>query len=446
MDLKRKVYDRLLGWKNENGRTAMLIAGARRVGKSYIAERFAQNEYRSYILVDFSKASPELKDIFTNEQADLDQLFAKLSLLYETRLYPRQTLLVFDEVQLFPVARQLIKHLVADGRFDYLETGSLLTIRSNTKGILLPSEEEETDMHPLDFEEFCWARGDFDTTPRIAELFAAQKPVGQAVHRKLMNDYRTYMLVGGMPQAVLRHLETNSLEEADKVKRHILRLYRNDITKFGERNVGKVSAVFEGIPSQLTSASKKYRLAAVSESARFREYQDAFYWLADAKIVNQALNTSDPSVGLKLSSDPSTMKCYLLDTGLLVTQALEDQDFIHNDIYRSILLGKLGINEGMFVENSVAQALAASGHKLYFYSKTDNQDGSNTMEVDFLVTQGKKVCPIEVKSGAYRAARSLDKFKQKFGGKVGRRYIVHTKDLQVEGDLLRLPLYMAQFL
>jgi predicted AAA+ superfamily ATPase len=446
MELKRKIYTNLLKWKASKGKTALLIAGARRVGKSYIAELFAKNEYRSYILIDFSKVSAELKDIFINEQVDLDLFFAKLALVYSTKLYNRESLIIFDEVQLFPPARQYIKHLVADGRYDFLETGSLISIKSNVKDILIPSEEEEIVMHPLDFEEFCWARDDSLTIPMLRELFEQRKPVGQAAHRKLMNDYRTYMLIGGMPQSVLEFIATKDFEAADRAKRLILTLYRNDIAKFGAKLMSKVSSVYEEIPSQLATKKKKYKLSAISKSARLREYEDAFYWLADAKMINTCFNACDPNVGLKMSSDQTTLKCYMADTGMLVTQSLEDSSFVDNEIYRSILLNKLSINQGMFVENIVAQTLIASGHKLYFYSCSDKDNPKNTMEVDFLLTSGKKVCPIEVKSGDYKAHRSLDKFKDKFGTRVGTRYVIHTKDLRTENDIIYLPLYMAEFL
>ncbi|GHT78709.1 ATPase [Actinomycetota bacterium] len=446
MELKRKIYSSLLKWKASGGSTALLIAGARRVGKSYIAELFAKQEYRSYILIDFSKTSPELKDIFTNEQADLNLFFTKLSLLYSTKLYQRKSLIVFDEVQLFPPARQFIKHLVADGRYDFLETGSLISIKSNVEDILIPSEEEEIEMFPLDFEEFCWANGDASTVPMLRDMFEQKTPAGQAVHRKIMNTYRTYMLVGGMPQAVLQYIATKDFEAVDKTKRLILKLYKNDIAKFGEKLTSKVSSVYEEIPSQLSTKKKKYKLSVIAKSARLREYEDAFYWLSDAKIINTCFNACDPNVGLKMSSDQSTLKCYMGDTGLLVSQSLEDSDFVQNEIYRSILLNKLSINQGMFVENIIAQTLASNGHKLFFYSCSDNDNPKNTMEIDFLLTSGKKVCPIEVKSGAYKAHRSLDKFKDKFGFRVGTRYVVHTKDLRVENDVIYIPLYMAAFL
>jgi predicted AAA+ superfamily ATPase len=447
MELRRKLYDRLVAWKTRSGgKTALLIAGARRVGKSYLVSKFAENEYRSYILIDFSKTSKAVIETFENDRLNLDLFFSKLSLIYQTRLFERDSLIIFDEVQLYPQARQFIKHLVADGRYDFIETGSLLSIRYNVKDILIPSEEEEIEMHPLDFEEFLWAKGDHASMDLLKEFFQNRMPLGTAVHRAMMNEFRSYMLVGGMPQAVVEYVGTGNFEKADQVKRGILKLYRNDVAKFARRHKGKIMSVFEEIPSQLTKKEKKFSLASISEAARFREYENAFLWLADAGIINPCYNSSDPNIGLKMNIEHTVLKCYMADTGLLVSHALDEADITANEIYRAILLDRLGINEGMFAENVVAQMLAANGRKLYFYSKHDREDSAGTMEIDFLLPDGKKIAPVEVKSGLYKGHRSLDKFKARFGKRVGTRYILHMKDLKTEDDIVFLPLYMAAFL
>jgi predicted AAA+ superfamily ATPase len=447
MELKRKIYDRLINWKNTaSGKTALLIIGARRVGKSYIIERFAENEYQSHIIIDFSIASKDVLEIFETDRMDLNMFFTKLSLIYKTKLYDRNSLIAFDEVQLFPAARQFIKHLVADGRYDYIETGSLLTIKTNIQEILIPSEEEEISMQPLDFEEFLWAKGDTTSVDLARQLFEQKKPVGQAMHRVFMREFRSYMLVGGMPQAVLEYVSSGDFEAVDRIKRNILRLYRNDVAKFGKTYKSKIISIFEEVPEQLTKKEKKFSLAAISSNARYREYEDAFLWLSDAGIINPCFNSTDPGIGLKMNSERNTLKCYMADTGLLVSQALGENEFTGNEIYKSILLGKLGINEGMFAENIVAQMLVATGKSLFFYSKNDREDSSNTMEIDFLISRDRKISPVEVKSSVYKGHHSLDKFKEKFSGRIGTQYVLHTSDLKIEGDVHYLPLYMSMFL
>jgi len=447
MHLKRKIYDKMLDWKNENdGRTALLINGARRVGKSYICEEFGKNEYKSVLIVNFTDISNFVKDIFENERTDLDLFFLKLSNYYKVKLYNRKSLIIFDEVQLFPLARQSIKHFVADGRYDYIETGSLISLKQNVKDILIPSEEDEIVMHPMDFEEFLWAMGDEMTQPFLKKCFDERIPLGQALHRKVMNDFRQYMLVGGMPQAVLAYINNKDFEFADKEKKRILRLYRNDITKFANGYEGKVTAIFDSIPGQLSKKEKKYNLSAISEQARMREYENAFMWLADGMITNPCFNATDPSVGLSLSFDHTTHKLYMADTGLLVTHAFNEKSYMQNDFYRAILFDKLSINEGMLTENIVAQMLRYNGHKLYFYSRSGSADRKKSMEIDFLININNKICPIEVKSSAYRAHSSLDKFRTKFSEKIGQSYILYTKDVMIKEGVVHLPLYMAAFL
>ena len=363
--LKRKIYDELLSWKQKScGQTALLIAGARRVGKSFIAESFAKQEYKSHIIIDFGNAPQDILDLFLNESADLDLFFAKLSAFYSTVLHKRESLIVFDEVQQFPRARQLIKYLVADGRYDYLETGSLIRLKKNTENIIIPSEEEHIELFPLDFEEFLWALGDEATVPLIKTCFEAKRPLGQALHRKVMNDFRQYVLVGGMPQSVLAYIDGKDFAASDEAKRRILRLYRDDVSKFAAGYEEKVYAVFDGIPGQLSKKEKKYKLSSLNKNARFRAYEDSFIWLNEAMVVNACFNTTDPGVGLALSADHATQKCYMADTGLLVTHTFMDRAFTDNELYKAILFDKLDVNEGMIMENIVAQMLRRNGHIL----------------------------------------------------------------------------------
>ncbi len=445
--LKRKIYDQLKKWKSESaGHTALLIDGARRVGKSYIVEEFAKQEYRSYILIDFGNVSPEITDMFINESYDLDLFFAKLSAFYSTLLYKRVSLIVFDEVQQFPRARQLIKYLVADGRYDYIETGSLIRLKKNTENIIIPSEEEHIEMFPMDFEEFLWAMGDETTAPFIRHCYETKTPLGQALHRKIMNSFRQYILVGGMPQAVMAYQNEKDFSAADAAKRLILHLYRDDVTKFAEGYEDKVYAVFDGIPGQLSKKEKKYTLSSINKEARFRSYEDSFVWLNEAMIVNTCFNSTDPNVGLALNRDDTTQKCYMADTGLLVTQTFMDSAFTDNELYKAVLFDKLDINEGMLMENIVAQMLRSSGYRLFFYSRHDATNRANNMEIDFLIKQGNKICPVEVKSGNYRSHSSLDKFMGKFSKKIGTPYILYTKDVMEKDGIWHLPIYMGMCL
>lgn len=445
--LKRKLYKRLLQWKSEsNGATALMIDGARRVGKSFLCKQFAENEYQSHLIIDFGNIPQEIKDVFLNESSDLDLFFIKLSAYYDISLINRKSLIIFDEVQQFPIARQLIKYLVADGRYDYIETGSLIRLKKNVQDIILPSEEEHIEMFPLDFEEFLWAIGNNTAMPLIKKCYENRQPIGAALHRKIMNLFRQYVIVGGMPQSILAYLEEKDFSKADQVKRRILNLYRDDIAKFAAGYEDKVYAVFDGIPEQLSKKEKKYRLSSLSKNARFRNYQDSFIWLNEAMIVNTCFNATDPTIALALSSDPATQKCYMADTGLLISQTFMNQTYTENELYKALLFDKLDINEGMFMENIVAQMLRANGHKLYFYSRCDTVHRENHMEIDFLITQQKKVIPIEVKSGDYRSHASLDKFRRKFSSKIGDSIILYTKDLMIKDGILHLPLYMAMLL
>lgn len=445
--MRRKIYDRLLEWKEKDkGSCALLLDGARRVGKSYIAEQFGRNEYKSYIVIDFARLPQEVRAMFENDINDFDLFFSKLAAYYRKTLYRRDSLIIFDEVQRYPAARELIKYLVADGRYDYLETGSLISLRTNVENIVIPSEEEHVEMFPMDFEEFLWAMGDETTVPFLKDCFENLKPLGQAMHRRVMNDFRQYILAGGMPQAVEAYVSTKNFEDADRIKKRILTLYREDVTKFAKGYEAKVLSLFDEMPSQLAKTEKKYKLADIDKKARFREYENAFLWLAEAMIVNDCYNATEPTVGLSMSGEYMTRKCYMADTGLLVTHSFMDDKFTDNELYREILLDRLHVNEGMLLENVVAQELRSHGHKLYFYSRSDSVDRDNRMEIDFLIRRKRKICPVEVKSGEYRKHSSLDKFRRRFGGKIGQSYILYTKDILVKEDVVHLPVYMAMFL
>ncbi len=447
--MKRKIYDSLKAWKtNDSGRVALLIDGARRVGKSYIAKEFAEAEYKSYILIDFNRAPKEITALFDNYLNDLDMLFMYLSNFYGTKLYERETLIIFDEVQLCPRARSAIKYLVEDGRYDYLETGSLMTIKKNVKDILIPSEEEHIKMYPLDFEEFLWALGDDMLMPFIQKHFDDKKPMGQAFHRKAMDYFRQYMIVGGMPQAVERYVETRDFDSVDRVKRSILELYRADIIKHAEGYEMKVEQIFDDIPAQLQKHDKKFKLSSLKKEARLRDYEDALFWLSDAMIANICYNSTAPSIGLKLNMDRMTLKCYLADTGLLISHAFDENGIVTEEIYKKLLFDKLEVNKGMLVENIVAQMLVASGHKLYFYANASRDDVSERMEIDFLIAKSKisnrhNISPIEVKSGKNYTLNSLQKFTAKFDEQTHTPYVLHTGDLKEYMGVTFLPLYMA---
>ena len=450
--MKRKIYEKLLDWKHkEAGRTALLIDGARRVGKSYIAKEFAEAEYKSHILIDFNRAPKEVVDLFDNYLNDLDTLFMYLSNFYGTKLYDRETLIILDEVQLCPRARSAIKYLVADGRYDYLETGSLMTIKKNVKDILIPSEEEHIKMYPLDFEEFLWARDNDMLMPFIRNCYEKKQPMGQALHRKSMDYFRQYMIVGGMPQAVERYVQTRDFDSVDRVKRSILELYRADIVKHAEGYEMKVEQIFDDIPAQLQKHDKKFKLSSLKKEARFRDYEDAMFWLSDAMIMNVCYNSTAPSIGLKLNMDRMTLKCYMADTGLLISHAFDENGIVSEEIYKKLLFDKLEVNKGMIVENIVAQMLVASGHKLYFYANASRDDVTERMEIDFLIAKSKisnrhNISPIEVKSSKNYTLRSLQKFKSKFDEQTHIPYVIHPGDYKEENGIVYLPLYMTPLL
>lgn len=402
--MRRKVYDQLKKWKEEqNGESAVLINGARRVGKSYIVKEFAQEEYKSYILLDFNKIGKNIKSLFETYLDDLDTFFMYLSSFTNTPLYPRESVIIFDEVQLYPRARTAIKYLVEDGRYDYIETGSLVSIKKNVEDIMIPSEEEEILMYPMDFEEFLWALNNETLMPLIRMNFQKKHEMGQMMHRMAMDYFRQYLIVGGMPQAVAKFVETRDFNKVDRVKRQILTLYRNDIQKYASTYVFKVTQIFDTIPSQLQKHEKKFMLKALTEGARMRDYETAFFWLADAMIVNMTYNTTEPSIGLGMNTDDTTLKCYMADTGLLISHAFNENTIVSENLYNKLLVDKLEFNGGMIVENIVAQMLRSAGHKLYFFSKYSKDDAKERMELDFLIakdtiTSKHNISPIEVKS------------------------------------------------
>ena len=450
--MKRKIYNTILKWKNEsNGKTALLIEGARRVGKSYIVEEFARENYKSYILIDFSKVPKEIFDLFDNYLDNLDYLFTYLAEYFGKKLYERESLFIFDEIQFCPRARSAIKHLVADGRYDYIETGSLISIKKNVKDILIPSEEEKIKMNPMDFEEFLWAMGNDTLMDFIKECYTSKKSLGQILHRKAMDYFKEYLIVGGMPQAVKEYAETRDFEKVDKIKRNILNLYREDIRKYSDDINLKVEQIFDTIPSQLQKHEKKFILSNLDNNARYRNYESSFYWLSDACLINIAYNTTEPNIGLGQRIDDNSLKCYMFDTGLLLSMAFNEKNIINEEIYKKILFDKLTFNEGMILENMVAQMLVNSGRKLYFFSRNNREDSTETMEIDFLIsdnhiTSKHNIVPIEVKSGDRYTFSSLSKFTTKYDVYLSQPIIIHTKDLLVKDDILYLPVYMVGLL
>ena len=443
MIIKRKLYSELLEWKNNRkGKTAILIKGARRTGKSYLCEQFAKNEYKSYVIIDFANISNEIRALFEGDTSDIDKFLSELQILTHTTFYDRETVIIFDEVQMFPKARQLIKYLVANNRYDYIETGSLLSIRKNVKDIVIPSEEEDKYLYPLDFEEFLWALGDEITYPYIKECFENRKEVREKIHRKIIRAYREYLIVGGMPQSVKEYVESKNFESVDRIKRNILKLYRDDISKFASGYEQKVLSVFDEIPGQLSKKEKTYNVSSLKKEARNRDYEDAFMWLSDAMIVNRCLNATDPNVGLNLSLDSKLQKIYMGDTGLLVTHTFYDSAFNDNEFYKKILFDRLNFNEGIIMENIVAEALRYSGHRLFFYTRYDEE----RIEIDFLIKRKNKISPVEVKSSKYGKHTSLSKFIDKFSDRIGEKFILYPKDVLIKDDVTHLPLYMAWLL
>lgn len=438
---KRKLYDRMLRWKNvRKGRTAMLVEGARRVGKSTLVEQFAQKEFKTHILIDFNKASAQVKALF-DDLMDLNFIFMQLQAIYRVKLIEGQSAIVFDEVQQCPKARQAIKYLVADGRYYYIETGSLISIKKNTKDITIPSEEERVTMNPMDYEEFSWALDDDMSVPLLKQFFDKRMPLAQA-HRTKMRDLRLYMLVGGMPQSVNEYLETDNLEMVDMVKRDIIRLYLDDFQKLD--STGRIERMFLNIPAQLSQNSNRYKPTSVVGDVYDLKFLDMLNELEDSKTVVFAYHSNDPNVGMSLNKDVAKYKIFCADTGLFITLAFWDKDITENVIYQKLLTDKLSANLGYVYENLVAQMLTASGNKLFYY--TWNRDDTHKYEIDFLLVRGSKLCPIEAKSSGYRTHASLDAFCDKFSHLVGQRYLIYTKDYQNDRNTTLLPVYMTPFI
>ena len=444
MIFKRKLYTEMLQWKQDsNGASALLIKGARRVGKSTLAKEFAKHEYDSFIAIDFAKCSKEVRDLF-DDISDLDYIFMRLQMMYKVTLKPRASVIIFDEVQKCPNARQAIKYLVEDGRYDYIETGSLLSIKQNVKGIIIPSEEDELTLTPLDYEEFKWALGDEVSTPMLRQFFEKRKSMGDEANRNLMRDLRLYMLVGGMPQAVKTYLETKNMGRVDQAKRRIIRLYEKDFMKIDPS--GMASKLFMAIPSELTRNASRYTVNAPTDGdGRHDRLMEVIFDMQDSMVVNMAYHANDPNVGMALHKDTNRYKMFMADTGLFITLAFWDKKFTENIIYEKLLSDKLSADLGYVYENIVAQMLRANGHELYYYT-WPSETSNHLYEVDFLLSNGTKIDPIEVKSSGYKTHKSLDLFCDKFSSRVNKRYLIYTKDLRKEENIIYLPAYMTLFL
>ena len=452
MVLERKIYQKLLEWKNDlKGKKAVLIEGARRIGKSTICEEFAKKEYESYILIDFAKKDKEVESYFENYLNDLDTLFMMLQTHYGIRLINRNSVIIFDEVQMFPQARAAIKYLVADGRYDYIETGSLISIKENVKDIVIPSEERHINMYPLDFEEFAINMGEALLLKYIGECFEKRLPLDRGLHNKAMLLFKQYMLVGGMPMPVVLFLENNKdFHLADMEKRDILSLYREDIMKINTGYRNKVLAIFDQIPGLLSGHEKRVVFNKIKQGSSADQYEETFFWLADSMISNECFLTNDPNVGLSINEVRTYVKCYMGDTGLLLSHAFDENELMTDEIYKQILLGKLSLNQGMLYENAIAQMLTASGHKLYFYTQYNEEKHRNDIEIDFIISNNSKlkykIYPIEVKSGKRYTTNSLNRFREKFKDRIGESYIIHPKNLEMKDGIVCVPPYMTMLL
>lgn len=450
MIFKRKVYDKLKEWKELSaGTSALLLEGARRIGKSTIVEEFAKNEYDDYMILDFARENQDIKENFIENMGDLNTFFRNLFMLKGRALKGKNCALIFDEVQLFPQARQAIKYLVADGRFDYIETGSLISIKKNVKDILIPSEEYRVKMYPMDFEEYLWALGDEITIPTVKNSFEERKALGDTIHRKIMKTFRTYMVVGGMPQAVDAYVSGKTYAQIDFVKRNIISLYEEDLAKYDTENREKASVIFRTIPEQLENKNSHFKMSLIDKNARYQNYVDAVSFISEAMIGNECINITKPEVALELFADRSNFKLYMGDTGLLVTQIMKNRDSTDEDLYKALVIDNLGINQGMIIENIVAQMLRASGHDLYFHEylyKAEEAVKEKKYEIDFMIVKKKKICPIEVKSSGYTSHKSFDYLIKKYQLKSEDRYIIYTKDLKYQDGITYIPLYMTMLL
>lgn len=441
MIFKRKLYQKMLQWKSErNGSTALLIKGARRVGKSTLVEEFAKNEYKTYILIDFAQVSKQISDLF-EDISDLNFFFLRLQVETGVTLYERESVIIFDEVQLKPVARQAIKYLVKDGRYDYIETGSLLSIKKNVQNIVIPSEETRLTLLPMDFEEFYWALGNETTYSILPKFWEMRQPL-EGSHRKLMRDLRLYMLVGGMPQAIDTYLKTNNMQFVDAQKREIIELYKEDFNKIDP--TGRASRLFTAIPSQLMSNAGRFQVSSVIDNQDAQRVATVVADMADSMTISLSYHVNDPNVGLPLTQNIYRYKMFVADTGLFVTLAFWDKDYTENSIYSKLLSDKLDANLGYVYENLVAQMLTASGNELFYYTFPD--ENNHNYEIDFLLSRGNKICPIEVKSSGYKTHKSLDEFCKKYSARIGDRYLVYTKDWRKDGVTLLVPVYMTGLL
>ena len=439
---KRKFYEKMLAWKRDkDGSTALMIKGARRVGKSTIAEEFAKNEYESYILVDFTKVGPEIPALF-DDVSNLDRIFMALQFYFNVTLIPRKSVIILDEIQECPKARQAIKELVGDHRYDYIETGSLISIRRNTRGIRIPSEETRLTMYPMDYEEFRWALGDQTTVPLLRQAFSAGQPLGDAAHRKIMRDLRLYMLVGGMPQAVNTYLDTQNLSLVDATKREILELYNDDFYKIDP--TGKAASLFKAIPAQLSGKAHRYQTTPIIGEVENDSLLALLHEMEESKTVNIAHHVDDPNVGFSMTDNLDTFKMYVGDTGLFITLAFADKEVTENIIYQKLLTDKLSANMGYVYENMIAQMLTASGNKIFYHTFPD--ENRHFYEIDFLLSRAQKICPIEVKSSGYKTHKSLDLFCEKYSDRIKDRYLIYTKDMRKDGQLMMVPVYMAPML
>ena len=443
MVFKRKLYDKMLEWKREfDGKTALLIKGARRVGKSTLVEEFAKNEYESYIFIDFSIASKEVNTLFS-DLSDLNYLFLRLQMIYHVNLVERRSVIIFDEVQMQPLARQAIKHLVKDQRYDYIETGSLLSIKKNIKDIVIPSEETRLQLYPLDYEEFRWALGDTVTLPLLLSTYEKMMPLGDDINRRLLRDFRLYMLVGGMPQAVNAYIETNNLSIVDQVKRNILELYEDDFRKIDSS--GRAGMLFDAIPAELNKNASRYQVSSVIAGEKEERVREILADMQDSMTVYISYHADDPNAGMSLHKDPRRYKLFLCDTGLFVTLAFKDRDFTENEIYEKLLNDKLSADLGYLYENIVAQMLKTAGNELFYYT-FPKETSNHSYEIDFLLARKNKICPLEVKSSGYKTHASLDAFQNKFSSRILNRYLIYTKDIRKDKDIFCLPFYMVSFL
>lgn len=445
MVYERKIYQQLKEWKQlSEGNSAVLIEGARRIGKSTVAQEFARKEYEDYLIIDFAQAGVEIKRNFEENIGDLTAFFRNLFLLMGKSLPERKAVIIFDEAQLFPLARQAIKYLVADGRYDYIETGSLISIKQNVKNILIPSEEHKLKMFPMDFEEFLWANGDRVTVPAIRDAFLQRKPVGDTVHRKIMQKFRTYLAVGGMPQAVAAYVEGRDYRQIDFIKRNILELYEDDLRKYDRDNGEKASVVYRTIPEQLENHNSHFKMSLIDKNARYKNYVEAVNFVAESMIGNECINVTAPEVSLEAYADRGNFKLYMGDTGLLVTQIMKNSADTGMELYKALIFDKLGINQGMILENMVGQMLRANGYSLYFHEFQYQEDGNTKKyEIDYLIVRNRKICPIGVKSSGYKAHRSFDCFIKKYPVKVEEKYIIYSKDLMFDEGITYIPFYMT---